>query len=186
MSLYDNNHVAGAIRHVAVYLLPTPIPLARHPQRRIGCVTQVPWTHPRVCRRGLITQASTYGCLTHFLPAGPRHHGPETHPHGHNSSSSEQWVCPDHERDDPDQTLRRPSRASNQSGSRCNCNCLLTKHELEEPVVQQLQDLDKVSRSQVRLGSLLIRPRRPSRIPDDHKWLHFLWLCAIPPMAMAM
>ena len=115
-----------------------------------------------------------------------RHHGPETHPHGHNSSSSEQWVCPDHERDDPDQTLRRPSRASNQSGSRCNCNCLLTKHELEEPVVQQLQDLDKVSRLQVRLGSLLIRPRRPSRISDDHKWLHSLWLCAIPPMAMAM
>ena len=27
--------------------------------------------HPRVCRRGLITQAATYGCLTHLLAAKP-------------------------------------------------------------------------------------------------------------------
>ena len=37
------------------------------------------------------------------------HHGPETHPHGHNSSSSKQWVRPDHEQDDPNQTLHRSS-----------------------------------------------------------------------------
>ena len=27
--------------------------------------------HPRVCRRGLVTHAATYGCLTHLLPENP-------------------------------------------------------------------------------------------------------------------
>ena len=35
---------------------------------------------------------------------------------------------------------------------------MLTHNELEEPVVQQLEDLDEVGKVQVRLGSLLARP----------------------------
>ena len=30
--------------------------------------------HPRVCRCGLITQATTYSCLTHLLAANPTYH----------------------------------------------------------------------------------------------------------------
>ena len=35
---------------------------------------------------------------------------------------------------------------------------MLTHNELEEPVVQQLEDLEEVDKVQVRLGSLLARP----------------------------
>ena len=51
---------------------------------------------------------------------------------------------------------------------------MLTHNELDGPVVQQLQDLDRVSRVQVRLGALLSRLNGPARIPNGFKWLHFL------------
>ena len=61
---------------------------------------------------------------------------------------------------------------------------MLTHNELDEPAVQQLQDLDEVGKVQVRLGALLARPAGLTRTPGGLKWLHFLWLCAIPPTAI--
>ena len=53
------------------------------------------------------------------------------------------------------------------------------------PAVQQLQDLGEVGKVQVRLGALLARPAGLTRTQGGLNWLHFLWLCAIPPTAIA-
>ena len=55
----------------------------------------------------------------------------------------------------------------------------------EMPAVQQLQDLGEVGKVQVRLGALLARPAGLTRTQGGLNWLHFLWLCAIPPTAIA-
>ena len=188
--------------------------------------------HPRVCRRGLITQATTYGCLTHLLAANPTYHPScvimvqrripidTIHPHqnigfvlatngstfikrcasqAERAATLEAGVyrlqltfpCSLHGKDwtlkttftrETNITLQADSARTQVSYSITE---MLTHNELDEPVVQQLQDLDEVGKVQVRLGALLARPAGLTRTPGGLNWLHFLRLCAIPPRAIA-